>query len=116
LNVCVSLVSERDFVLVKGWSDPAPMTAPVPFGMNTIIPVIEPPAVRKVESKKFSAHPSTVNFFFTWYHPYSPNYPIYPPTLLILQWENLYLFLTKLIILGKIYISSWLNFSNYILF
>jgi hypothetical protein len=73
-------------------------------------------AVRKVESKKVFAHPSTVNFFFTFYHPYSPNYPIYPPTLLILQWQNLYLFLTKFVILGKIYISYWLNFSNYILF
>ncbi len=97
------------------WPSPHDCTSSV-WDELVFIPVIEPPAVRKVESKKFSAHPSTVNFFFTWYHPYSPNYPIYPPTLLILQWQNLYLFLTKLIILGKIYISSWLNFSNYILF
>jgi hypothetical protein len=33
-----------------------------------------------------------------WQHvqPCSPNYPIYPPTPLILQWQNLYLFLAKL--------------------
>ncbi len=37
------------------------------------IPIIEPPAVRKVEPKKFFGHPPTVNFFFTLYQPCSPN-------------------------------------------
>jgi hypothetical protein len=87
------------------WPSPHDCTSSV-WDELVFIPVIEHPAVRKVEWKKFFAHPSTVNLFFTLYRPYSPNYPIYPPTLLILQWQNLYLFLTKFIILGKIYISS----------
>jgi hypothetical protein len=56
------------------------------------------------------------SIFFHLVPPLLTQLPHLPTTLLILQWQNLYLFLTKLIILGKIYISSCLNFSNYILF
>lgn len=41
------------------------------------IPGIEAPAVRRVESKRFSAHPPTV-FFFTSYCPCSPQLPCLP--------------------------------------
>ncbi len=51
--------------------------------------------------KKKIAHPPTINFFFTSYYHNSPNYPNYPPTPLILQWQNLYLFSTKIF---KLYI------------
>jgi hypothetical protein len=66
---------------------------------------------------KFSfSSPSNHQFVFAWYYPSSTIYPIHPPTPLILQCQNLYLFSTTLIIIGKTYIFSWLNFSNYTIF
>ncbi len=88
--IIISITTSREECSVNSWYPPH-----LEGEISHKLPgVIEPPAVIKVESKKFFAHLSTVNFFFTSYHPYSPNYPIYPPTLLILQWQNLYLFLT----------------------
>jgi hypothetical protein len=82
------------------WPSPHDCTSSI-WDELVFIPVIKPPAVRKVESKKFFAYPPTINFLFTSHYPCSPNYPIYPPTPFILQWQNLYLFLTKIF---KLYI------------
>jgi hypothetical protein len=62
------------------WPSPHDCTSSV-WDELVFIPVIEPPAVRKVESKKFSAHPSTVNVFFHLVPPLLtqlPNLPTYP--------------------------------------
>jgi hypothetical protein len=39
------------------------------------IPVIEPLAIKKVESKKVFAHLPTINLFFTLYYPAHPTTP-----------------------------------------
>jgi hypothetical protein len=68
---------------------------------------------QKGRVKKINSSSSNSQFVVTSYYPCSTNYA---PSPLILQWQNLNVFSTKLIIIGKTYISSWLHFSNHILF
>ncbi len=77
----------------REWPSPHDCTSSV-WDELVFIPVIEAPTVRKVELKKIWS-PSNSQLFFHLI-PCSLNYPIYPPTPLNLQWQNLYLFLAKL--------------------
>jgi hypothetical protein len=65
------------------------------------IPVIESPIVRKVESKKGFFCLAQLPHLHTYPHHFAMPKPIS--------------LLAKPIIIEKTYISSWLNFSNYIL-
>jgi len=98
-SLCVQYTSSKivgTWVLGLEWPSPHDYTRSIPNEL-VFIPIIEPPIVKEVESKKIC---STFNSFFFLPHT-ALAHPTIPFTHLPHSCCN-----------GKTYISSWLNFSN----